>query len=77
MEPEQTAPPKVDSDHRRFHDDDVVLTEREAIEMFGICRTTLFRLHKAGLGPRRIQLSQRRVGYRLGDCRAWQLARIR
>jgi predicted DNA-binding transcriptional regulator AlpA len=59
----------------RYAADDIVLTNRETIEVLHVSRATLNRLDRAGEGPPKIQLSARRVGRRLGDVRAWLQSR--
>jgi hypothetical protein len=44
-----------------------IVDEREAARLRGISVDTLRRQSARGEGPARIQLSPRRVGYRLGD----------
>jgi len=52
-----------------------VLTENEAAKALGVSNETLRRMGPAG--PMRLQLSARRVGYRLADLTAWLDARAR
>jgi predicted DNA-binding transcriptional regulator AlpA len=46
---------------------DRIVSEKEAAEIRGVSRDTLRRQAQRGEGPRRIQLSERRVGYRLSE----------
>jgi prophage regulatory protein len=50
---------------------DPVISEIEAADAIGVSTSTLRRMHSRGEGPPRIQLSQRRIGYRLGDVDEW------
>jgi len=43
------------------------IKKKEAAEILGISLTTLYRLDISGEGPRRIKLSQGRVGYMLDE----------
>jgi predicted DNA-binding transcriptional regulator AlpA len=54
---------------------DVVLTYAEARRLMRLSDRTLNRLHSAGHGPPRIQLTSRRVGYWKNGCVAWLQAR--
>jgi predicted DNA-binding transcriptional regulator AlpA len=52
--------------------DDVVLTEAEFRRLAGnMSRSTVRRLDQRGEAPPKVQLSDRRVGRRLGAVRAW------
>lgn len=53
-----------------------VITRDEAADMLGISTLRLDRLHFEGAGPPRIRLSERRVGYRVSDLRAWLDSRV-
>jgi predicted DNA-binding transcriptional regulator AlpA len=48
-----------------------LLTEREAAEMLRLSIRTLQRLNQDGAGPRKLQLTARRVAYRRADILAW------
>jgi predicted DNA-binding transcriptional regulator AlpA len=48
-----------------------VLSTNELAKLAGISDDTLRRLHTIGKGPKRIQLSARRVGYRWSDVQEW------
>jgi predicted DNA-binding transcriptional regulator AlpA len=51
--------------------DRVVVTEAQLSEITSLCPTTLYRMRKRGEGPPRVQLSARRVGYRMSEIRKW------
>lgn len=51
--------------------DDQVITKGEAAEMIGVSTDTLDRMHQRGEGPPRVKLSDRRVGFRMRELRAW------
>ncbi len=53
-----------------------VLSRGEAAALLGLSEVVLDRLHAKGVGPARIPLSERRVGYPLPALREWQAARI-
>jgi len=44
-----------------------ILSAKEVTEMFGISRSTIWRLEKENKFPARIQLSERRVGWEEGE----------
>jgi predicted DNA-binding transcriptional regulator AlpA len=48
-----------------------LLTEREAAEMLRLSTRTLQRLNQDRRGPRKLQLTPRRVAYRRTDLLAW------
>ena len=48
-----------------------VLTRPEVIALLGIGKTTFERLEAKGLGPPKINLADRRIGYRVSDVKAW------
>jgi predicted DNA-binding transcriptional regulator AlpA len=54
-----------------FPPDERVITEREAAAACGIHISTLRRAVAAGKGPAIVRLSERRIGYRIRDLRAW------
>jgi predicted DNA-binding transcriptional regulator AlpA len=56
---------------------DCVVTEAKAAEILGFSVDTLRRIRVRGEGPPRLQLSPRRVGYRLRDLQAWLDQRMR
>jgi predicted DNA-binding transcriptional regulator AlpA len=58
------------------HGADCVVTEARAAEILGFSVDTLRRIRARGEGPRRLQLSARRVGYRLRDLQAWLDQRV-
>jgi predicted DNA-binding transcriptional regulator AlpA len=48
-----------------------VVSEPTAAGILGVSPDTLKRMVARGQGPRRLKISQRRVGYRLSDVMAW------
>src|SRR5262249_5014236 len=54
-----------------------VLSFREWCQLNGIGERTGRRILKSGNGPAVVQLSERRIGIRLGDNRTWQASRVR
>jgi predicted DNA-binding transcriptional regulator AlpA len=56
--------------------DDTILSTLQASEMMGCHRATLEKLHRLGQGPPRIRITDRRIGYRLGDLRQWLQSRV-
>ncbi len=52
-------------------DIDLVLTEAEAARLTRLSTRTLQRLAEDGRGPRRIRLTERRVGYWRRDLLSW------
>ena len=52
-----------------------VISRAEATKLAGVSPATWDRIEKAGRGPRRTLISERRVGYRLKDVLAWLDAR--
>ena len=56
---------------------DKILTEREVCNWLGVSEPTLFRHRRDGTGPKFIQLSARRVGYRRSAVEAWLRQRER
>jgi predicted DNA-binding transcriptional regulator AlpA len=55
--------------------DDRIITQEQAAEICDLHQATLKRLRAAGIGPPVIKLSQKRIGYRVRDLRAWLDAR--
>ncbi len=51
----------------RLKPGDRILTQEEAARLRGVTRETLRRMSDGGIGPRRIQLSPGRFGYRASD----------
>jgi predicted DNA-binding transcriptional regulator AlpA len=51
--------------------DCAVLNIVQVINLTGLSRDTLVRLHRQNEGPPRVQLSERRYGYPFGALRAW------
>jgi predicted DNA-binding transcriptional regulator AlpA len=54
---------------------DTLLTERELATYLRISVPTVQRMRAAGTGPRFVQLSERRIGYRRASVDAWLAAR--
>jgi predicted DNA-binding transcriptional regulator AlpA len=54
---------------------DPLLTERELSAWVGVSVPNLQRMRSNGTGPRYVQLSPRRIGYRKSDVEAWLTAR--
>lgn len=52
-----------------------VLSKPEIAALIGISIITLRRMRWAGTGPRHVQLSAKRIGYRVADLDAWLDAR--
>jgi predicted DNA-binding transcriptional regulator AlpA len=46
---------------------DRILTQEEAAKIRGVTRETLRKMSEDGTGPRRLQLSEKRFGYRASD----------
>ena len=51
----------------RLKPGDRIITPAEAAKIRGVSRETLRLMSERGLGPKRIQLSRRRFGYRASD----------
>jgi predicted DNA-binding transcriptional regulator AlpA len=69
----------MNTDSKRIdanHQDYAVLTIAEVINLTGLSRDTLVRLHRQNEGPPRVQLSERRYGYPFGALRAWIVERM-
>ena len=59
-----------------IHDSvDPILTEKHVSAWIGLSLPSLQRMRSNGSGPRFIQLSERRIGYRRSDVEAWLAAR--
>jgi predicted DNA-binding transcriptional regulator AlpA len=54
-----------------------VLDEVTAAELVGVSRPTWTRMRERGETPPCVQLSKRRIGYRVSDLKAWLEARSR
>jgi predicted DNA-binding transcriptional regulator AlpA len=54
-----------------------IIDEREAAKLNGVSLMTWLRMKRLGETPPPIQLSKRRIGYRLTDIKEWQDARRR
>ena len=48
-----------------------VLNEREAAKFLSLSPISLERLRKSGSGPRHVQLTERRLGYRISSLLQW------
>jgi predicted DNA-binding transcriptional regulator AlpA len=55
--------------------DERIITQEQAAEVCDLHQATLKRLRITGEGPPVIRLSQKRIGYRIRDLRAWLDAR--
>jgi predicted DNA-binding transcriptional regulator AlpA len=53
-----------------------VVCERAAAEFCGVAAITLERMRKSGTGPPYVRLSERRLGYRMGDLCNWLESRL-
>jgi predicted DNA-binding transcriptional regulator AlpA len=54
--------------------DDRVLTPREVAGLIGLSLFTMLRMRQANAGPPWVQISPNRIGYRLGDVKAYLAA---
>jgi predicted DNA-binding transcriptional regulator AlpA len=54
---------------------DPLLTEKELSAWVGVSLPNLQRMRSNGTGPRYVQLSPRRIGYRKSDVEAWLTSR--
>ena len=54
-----------------------VIDEREAAQLNGVSLMTWIRMRNRGETPPLVQLSPRRIGYRVVDLRRWQDERLR
>jgi len=52
-----------------------LLSVREACEMTGLSRSTLWRLERSGEFPRRRQIAKRRVAFLHSEVRRWMQSR--
>jgi predicted DNA-binding transcriptional regulator AlpA len=68
----------MDTNHKSIDalPDCAVLTIAQVINLTGLSRDTLVRLHRQNQGPPRVQLSERRYGYPFGALRAWLTERM-
>ena len=66
MPPEVKASPAV-----KVFSDDAVLSKSQTSAVTNLSRDTLDRMNRMGEGPKRMQLSERRVGYRMREIRKW------
>ena len=53
-----------------------VIDERTAADFIGVSQVNLERMRKAGVAPRHVRLSERRLGYRVCDVLEWLDARV-
>jgi predicted DNA-binding transcriptional regulator AlpA len=53
----------------------LIVSEAEAASMLCLSKRTLQRLRADGSGPAAVQLTERRLGYRLEDLEAWTQSR--
>ena len=58
------TPAEINPDRR-------VISKKETAKLIGVSPESLTRWHQTGTGPKRLQLSTRRVGYRVSDIQAW------
>jgi predicted DNA-binding transcriptional regulator AlpA len=72
--PRPTVPAAGPPDLTRLPEFAVVGREMAAV-VLGISLETLKRMEARGQGPKRVKVSQKRVGYRLSDLRLWVEAR--
>jgi predicted DNA-binding transcriptional regulator AlpA len=70
VEARPAAPATGPPDLTRLPEFAIVGRELAAV-ILGISLETLKRLENSGRGPRKIKVSQKRVGYRLSDLRLW------
>ena len=52
-------------------DESYFLTLRQTCDVVNLSRSTIYRMEKKGLFPKRIQLSPQRKGYRTSDLKKW------
>jgi prophage regulatory protein len=52
------------------------LTAKEVTRKTGLCRSTIWRLERKNLFPKRFALTQRRVGWREDQINEWILKRL-
>jgi prophage regulatory protein len=52
-----------------------IIRTRELIGIIGVSRTTLHRLRKSGGFPAPVQISQKSIGFRESEVRAWMESR--
>jgi predicted DNA-binding transcriptional regulator AlpA len=53
----------------------LMMTEAEAAKMLCLSPRTMQRLRAEGAGPPFVQLTERRIGFRLADLEAWLASR--
>jgi predicted DNA-binding transcriptional regulator AlpA len=54
---------------------DALLTEKDLAAWLGISLPSLQRMRSNGTGPRYVQISERRIGYRKNEVETWLTAR--
>ena len=52
-------------------DESYFLTLSQTCDVVNLSRSTIYRMEKKGLFPKRIQLSPQRKGYRTSDLKKW------
>jgi predicted DNA-binding transcriptional regulator AlpA len=52
-----------------------ILNAKQVIEKTGLSRTTIWRLERIGNFPKRIALSERRIGWKLKEIEEWLASR--
>ena len=48
-----------------------IVSQKEVVEIIGLCRSTIQRSRKKGSFPRAYQISERRIGFRLDEIHRW------
>jgi hypothetical protein len=66
-----------DREPKRFSNDDVVINQSELAALLGTNRNEPRKMRDRGEGPPFVMLTDTRIGYRLGDVRAWLRARTK
>jgi prophage regulatory protein len=54
---------------------DRILRAREVSDVTGLSRTTIWKLSRAGLFPRKVKLTTRAIGWRASEVSAWVAAK--
>ena len=66
------VPENQQTKSRQFYDNqDRILRSEEVEELVGLARTTIWRMERRGEFPARLQLTARRVGWRLSEINNW------
>lgn len=55
----------------------MVLRMRDLVELLGICRSTIYKLRKAGDFPEPVKVGPRSIGWRRADIEEWLEGRER